>query len=250
MDRRWPRRPSRLPLLVHEIARRTSPGCAPCRSATCWTHSSPGGRHLRDGPARRSRSRTRTCAMRRSPPACPLSIVRKQTLGLFPPAFRMMGRFLEVQSPWRTRGVRTVTSTTPAASASGSTAAAATSASSCPAIIRPRTSCGCGAGDEGAGRPAPVDRRSVHAVPTGHRRSSKPGCPRMPSRSCLAATTWSMPIVQSCSLSVLFGGQQLADRYASNRNVRIHGPGRSKVVVLADADFDQTVTPDLAPGHG
>ncbi|HMF60649.1 MAG TPA: hypothetical protein VK595_09770, partial [Vicinamibacterales bacterium] len=29
----------------------------------------------------------------------PLSIVRKQTLGLFPPAFRMMDRFLRVQSP-------------------------------------------------------------------------------------------------------------------------------------------------------
>jgi acyl-CoA reductase-like NAD-dependent aldehyde dehydrogenase len=48
-------------------------------------------------------------------------------------------------------------------------------------------------------------------------------------------------VVQSCSLAVLFGGQQLADRYASNRNVRIHGPGRSKVIVLADADFEETV---------
>jgi hypothetical protein len=48
-------------------------------------------------------------------------------------------------------------------------------------------------------------------------------------------------IVQACSLSVLFGGQPLADRYASNRSVRIHGPGRSKVVVLANADFDRTV---------
>jgi acyl-CoA reductase-like NAD-dependent aldehyde dehydrogenase len=48
-------------------------------------------------------------------------------------------------------------------------------------------------------------------------------------------------IVQSCALTVLFGGQQLADRYASNRSVRVHGPGRSKVVVPAGADLERTV---------
>jgi acyl-CoA reductase-like NAD-dependent aldehyde dehydrogenase len=48
-------------------------------------------------------------------------------------------------------------------------------------------------------------------------------------------------IIQGCDLSVLFGGQALADRYASHRNIRIHGPGRSKIVVLASADFDQAV---------
>jgi acyl-CoA reductase-like NAD-dependent aldehyde dehydrogenase len=48
-------------------------------------------------------------------------------------------------------------------------------------------------------------------------------------------------IVESCSLSVLFGGQQIVDRYGSNNRVRIHGPGRSKVVVLTNADFEQAV---------
>jgi acyl-CoA reductase-like NAD-dependent aldehyde dehydrogenase len=49
------------------------------------------------------------------------------------------------------------------------------------------------------------------------------------------------PIVDGCAQSVLFGGQQLADRYAANRRVKIHGPGRSKIVVLAGADPDDTV---------
>lgn len=47
-------------------------------------------------------------------------------------------------------------------------------------------------------------------------------------------------IIDACSLAVLFGAQPTADRYAANHNVRIHGPGRSKVVVMADADVAET----------
>src|SRR5207245_412454 len=49
-------------------------------------------------------------------------------------------------------------------------------------------------------------------------------------------------LVESCSLSVLFGGDQLASRYAPTSRLRIHGPGRSKVVVFANADFAQAVS--------
>lgn len=48
-------------------------------------------------------------------------------------------------------------------------------------------------------------------------------------------------IVQASSLSVIFSGQQLADRYGEERNVKVYGPGRSKVVVPANADFDLAV---------
>lgn len=43
-------------------------------------------------------------------------------------------------------------------------------------------------------------------------------------------------IVSSCSLSVLFGMQHLKDRYAAQPNVKVFGPGRSKVIVPGGAD--------------
>jgi acyl-CoA reductase-like NAD-dependent aldehyde dehydrogenase len=47
-------------------------------------------------------------------------------------------------------------------------------------------------------------------------------------------------VVRSCSLSVLFGTQQLDDRYAAQRNVKVYGPGRSKVIVLSGEDTQKT----------
>ncbi|MBH8577420.1 aldehyde dehydrogenase family protein [Nostocaceae cyanobacterium CENA369] len=48
-------------------------------------------------------------------------------------------------------------------------------------------------------------------------------------------------IAQAASLSVIFGGQQLQERYAKDCNIKVYGPGRSKVVVPANADFDRSV---------
>jgi hypothetical protein len=170
----------------------------------------------------------------------PLSITRTQTLGIFPPALRMMGRFLDVQSPggldvfdtgvYEAGGIRiglvprgrNVGFVMPGNHPSTHFLWLLALAMKVPVVVRPSV-------DDlftpyrlvmsflEAGMP----EDAVAFVPGGH--------------DLVDA------IVQSCSLSVLFGTQQLADRYASNRNVRIHGPGRSKVVVTADADFEQTV---------
>ena len=170
----------------------------------------------------------------------PLSIVRKQTLGLFPPAFRMMDRFLRVQSPcglevfdryfYDAGGIRVgltprgrnVGFVMPGNHPSTHLMWVCALAMKVPVVLRPSN-------DDlftpyrlvTAFLEAGLPEEAIAFVPGGHDLVD--------------------PIVQACSLSVLFGGQQLADRYAPNRNVKIHGPGRSKVVVLADADFEQTV---------
>jgi hypothetical protein len=170
----------------------------------------------------------------------PLSIVRKQTLGLFPPAFRMMDRFLRVQSPsdlevfdrnfYDAGGIRVgltprgrnVGFVMPGNHPSTHLMWLCALAMKVPVVLRPSN-------DDlftpyrlvTAFLEAGLPDEAIAFVPGGHDLVD--------------------PIVQSCALSVLFGAQQLADRYASNRSVRIHGPGRSKVVVLADADFAATV---------
>ena len=170
----------------------------------------------------------------------PLDIVRKQTLGLLPPAFRMMERFLRVQSPdglevfdryyYDAGGIRVgltprgrnVGFVMPGNHPSTHLMWVCALAMKVPVVLRPSN-------DDlftpyrlvTAFLEAGLPEDALAFVPGGHDLVD--------------------PIVQSCALSVLFGGQQLADRYASNRNVRIHGPGRSKIVVLAGADADETV---------
>ena len=170
----------------------------------------------------------------------PLPVVRKQTLGLFPPAFRMMNRFLDVQSPgglevfdnyvYEAGGIRigltprgrNVGFVMPGNHPSVHFMWLCALAMKMPVVLRPSN-------DDlftpyrlvSALLDAGLPEDAIAFVPGTHD---------------LVDT-----IVQACPLSVLFGGQPLVNRYASNRNVRIHGPGRSKVVVLADADFDQTV---------
>ncbi|MDB5692661.1 MAG: arylcarboxylate reductase [Alphaproteobacteria bacterium] len=170
----------------------------------------------------------------------PLSVSRDRTLGFFPDAMRRMDRFLDVQSP---AGLDPFDSNM-------------CTIAGVPLALIPR------GGNVGfimpGNHPAPhfmwlgalamkvpvVLRPSMDDLFTPYRLV----------RSLLAA---GLPddviafvpgghdlvdsIVQACSNSVLFGGQQIADRYASNDRVRIHGPGRSKVVVLANADFDKSV---------
>jgi len=48
-------------------------------------------------------------------------------------------------------------------------------------------------------------------------------------------------ITKATALTVVFGGQEIADRYAGDNHVKVYGPGRSKAVVLANADFNQAV---------
>jgi hypothetical protein len=157
----------------------------------------------------------------------PLSITRAQTLGLFPPAFRMMDRFIHVQSPGGLEVFDTHTY----------------EAGGIRIGLTPR--------GRNVGFVMPGNHPSTHLMwlcalamkmPVVLRPSSDDlFTPYRLVTSLLEAGLPEDAVVQSCSLAVLFGGQQLADRYASNRNVRIHGPGRSKVIVLADADFEAAV---------
>jgi acyl-CoA reductase-like NAD-dependent aldehyde dehydrogenase len=48
-------------------------------------------------------------------------------------------------------------------------------------------------------------------------------------------------LVAAVPVSILFGGPQLAEEYAANRRVKVYGPGRSKVIVTANADRDVAV---------
>jgi len=169
----------------------------------------------------------------------PLPVVRRQSLGAFPPALRMMGTFLCAQSPaglgvfdtnvYETAGIRVgltprgrnVGFVMPGNHPSVHFMWLAALAMKMPVVLRPSN-------DDlftpyrlvSALFEAGLPEDAVAFVPGGHD---------------LVDT-----IVNGCSLSVLFGTQPLADRYAWNRNVRVHGPGRSKVVVLAGADFDRT----------
>jgi hypothetical protein len=170
----------------------------------------------------------------------PLSIVRRQTLRLFPQAFRMMDQFLRMQSPcglevfdryfYDAGGIRVgltprgrnVGFVMPGNHPSTHLMWLCALAMKVPVILRPS--------NDDLFTPyrlvtsfleAGLPEEAIAFVPGGHDLVD--------------------PMVQSCALSVLFGGPALADRYASDRRVRIHGPGRSKIVVLPDADLDETV---------
>jgi hypothetical protein len=228
------------PLLVNQLGRQTSPGLRSlpmqslldilARAAEIFSTGEP------DGLAPEAYVRKASLSS-----GLPLSVTRNQTLGIYPPALRQIGRFVEVQSPsgglevfdtgfYEAGGIRiglvprgrNVGFVMPGNHPSTHFLWLLALAMKVPVVVRPSV-------DDlftpyrlvmsflEAGMP----EDAIAFVPGGH--------------DLVDA------IVQSCSLSVLFGTQPLADRYASNRNVRIHGPGRSKVVVLADADFEQTV---------
>lgn len=227
------------PLLVHEIARRTSTAFTSLpirdvlaifgRAAEHFFSGSP------DGLAPDAYARHASLAS-----GLPLSVVRRQTLCLFPQALRMMNQFVEVQSPggldvfdthfydaggirigFTPRG-RNVGFVMPGNHPSVHFMWLCALAMKMPVLVRPS--------NDDPFTPYRLVSALLEAGLPGDAIAFVPGAHDLVD-----------PIVQACSLSVLFGAQGLADRYASNRNVKIHGPGRSKVVVLADADFDRTV---------
>ena len=227
------------PVLVTEVARRTSAGLRAVpirrlmdilgRAADIFATGEPDGL----SPEAYVRNATLSSGL-------PLSITRKQTLGIFPPGLRMMDRFIEVQSPggldvfdtcvYEAGGIRiglsprgrNVGFVMPGNHPSTHFLWLSALAMKVPVVVRPSAD----------------DPFTPYRLVTSFLEAGLPEDALMfvPGGHDLVD-----PIVQACSLSVLFGGQQLADRYASNRSVRVHGPGRSKVVVLADADFEQTV---------
>jgi acyl-CoA reductase-like NAD-dependent aldehyde dehydrogenase len=44
-------------------------------------------------------------------------------------------------------------------------------------------------------------------------------------------------ILSQADLSMVYGGQEVIDRYAANPRVFPNGPGRSKILVTADSDW-------------
>lgn len=227
-------------LLVHDVARKASTALRSMpiqavlelfeRAADIFATGRPDGLDPEDFVRKASLSS-----------GLPLSIVRTQTLGLFPQAFRAIDRFLRVQSPcglevfdryfYDAGGIRigltprgrNVGFVMPGNHPSTHLMWVCALAMKVPVVLRPS--------NDDLFTPyrlvtslldAGLPEDAITFVPGGHDLVD--------------------PIVQSCALSVLFGGQQLADRYAPNRSVRIHGPGRSKIVVLAGADFDETVS--------
>ena len=170
----------------------------------------------------------------------PLSINRAQTLGAFPPALRMMEQFIRVQSPggldvfdshlYEAEGLRI--GFTPRGSSVGFVMPGnhpsthfmwvAALAMKMPVVVRPSS--------DDVFTPYRVAMSLFEAGLPDDAIVFAPG-----GHDLVDA------IIGTCSLAVMFGAQQMADRYASNRNVRIHGPGRSKIVVTADADEDAAV---------
>jgi hypothetical protein len=226
-------------VLVHDIGRKTSPCLRSlpiqdlldilARAADIFSSGKPDGL----APEAYVRNASLTSGL-------PLTITRKQTLGIYPQALRMISSFLEIQSPgglevfdtglYEAGGIqiglvprgRNVGFVMPGNHPSTHFLWLLALAMKVPVVVRPSV--------DDLFTPyrlvlsfleAGLPEDAIAFVPGGHDLTDV--------------------VVQSCSLSVLFGTQLLADRYASNRNVRVHGPGRSKVVVLADADFEQTV---------
>lgn len=226
-------------VLVHDVARRSSARLRAlavrdvldvfARAADAFEAGQPDGLE----PEAYARSASLTSGL-------PLPVVRRQSLGLFPPALRAMKCFLEVQSPggldvfdthlYEAAGIRiglvprghNAGFVMPGNHPSVHFMWLSALAMKMPVVVRPS--------NDDLFTPYRLVRALLDAglpddaiafVPGGH---------------ALVDT-----IVQACPLTVLFGGPALAERYASNRNVRIHGPGRSKVVVLDNADFDGAV---------
>jgi acyl-CoA reductase-like NAD-dependent aldehyde dehydrogenase len=170
----------------------------------------------------------------------PLSASRNRTIGLFPEALRVMDRFLDVQSPaglnvfdshvYESGGVRlglvprgrNVAFIMPGNHPSTHFMWLGALAMKIPVVVRPSS--------DDIFTPHRLVRSLLQAglpedavtfVPGGH--------------DIVDA------LVDSCSLAVLFGGQTLAERYSSHSRVKVHGPGRSKVIVPANADFGQII---------
>lgn len=170
----------------------------------------------------------------------PLSITRRRTLGLFPRALRAMECFLRVQSPgglkvfdshiYRAGGVsvglvprgRNVGFVMPGNHPSTHFLWLSALAMKIPVVLRPS--------EDDLFTPYRLVTALLEAGLPEDAITFVPGTHELVDA-----------IVQACSLSVLFGMQQLEDRYAANRNVKVYGPGRSKVVVLANAGFGRTV---------
>ncbi len=226
-------------LLVHDLARRTTASlrALPLQKILEVFRSAAdifaGGQPDGLAPEAYVRNASLTSGM-------PLSIMRRQTLGLFRTAFRTMDVFLEAQSP---SGLQVFDSNSYVTGG-------------VPIGLVPR--------GRNVGFVMPGNHPSTHFMWLGALAMKFPVVVRpseddvfTPNRLALALMEAGLPedavmcvpgahelmdaIVQNCALSVLFGMQHLEDRYASNRNVKVYGPGRSKVVVLPDADFEQTV---------
>jgi len=227
------------PLLVHDIATRATASLRALpidnlleifrRAACIFVGSQPDGL----APEAYVRNASLTSGM-------PLSIMRRQTLGLFLTALRTMDRFLEAQSPG---GLQVFDSNT-----------YSTGGVSIGLVPRGRN----------VGFVMPGNHPSTHFMWLGALAMKLPVVVRpseddvfTPNRLAMALMEAGLPedaiacvpgahelvdaIVQACDLAVLFGMQHLEDRYAANRNVKVYGPGRSKVVVLPNADFERTV---------
>lgn len=222
------------PLLVHEMARRASGGlrALPVRTVLeRFAHAASlfeSGRPDGLDPEAYARNASLTSGL-------PLSVVRRQTLGAFPAALRRMEAFLDVQSPagldvfdsnvYEKGGIRVglvprgrnVGYVMPGNHPATHFTWLGALAMKVPVLVRP-------SGDDvftpyrlaASLLEAGLPEDALAFVPGGH--------------DLVDA------IVQSCSLCVLFGMQPLADRYAANRNVKVHGPGRSKVVVPIGAE--------------
>jgi acyl-CoA reductase-like NAD-dependent aldehyde dehydrogenase len=227
------------PLLVHEIASRASQGLRSlpvrtvlelfARAADLFESGRPDGLE----PEAYARSASLTSGL-------PLGIVRRQTLGAFPAALRHIGTFLEIQSPagldvfdsnvYEKGGIRVglvprgrnVGYVMPGNHPATHFTWLGALAMKVPVLVRPSsddvfTPYRLASSLLAAGLP----EDALAFVPGGH--------------DLVDA------IVQSCSLCVLFGMQPLADRHAANRSVKVHGPGRSKVVVPAGAELGPAV---------
>jgi acyl-CoA reductase-like NAD-dependent aldehyde dehydrogenase len=170
----------------------------------------------------------------------PLSVSRNRTIGLFSPALGSMERFLEVQSPagldvfdrhvYASGGVqlaltprgRNVGFVMPGNHPATHFMWLGALAMKIPVILRPSI--------DDLFTPYRLVRSLLEA-----------GLPEDAVAFVPGAHDLVDAVVEACPLTVLFGGQQIAERYGGNSRIRIHGPGRSKVVVCADADFDETV---------
>ncbi len=227
------------PLLVHDIARRSTTSLRALTTNRileiyrCAADIFAVGRPDGLAPEDYVRSAVLTSGM-------PLSILRSQTLGLFPGSFRTMDRYLEAQSPG---GLQVLDSNR-------------YNAAGIPVGLVPR--------GRNVGFVMPGNHPSTHFLWLGALAMKFHVIVRpseddvfTPYRLAMALLEAGLPedalafvpgthelmdaLVQACALTVLFGMGHLEERYAANRNVKVYGPGRSKVVVLRNADFEAAV---------
>src|SRR5260370_31020493 len=56
---------------------------------------------------------------------------------------------------------------------------------------------------------------------------------------CLPTMTIAGEILRQADLSMVYGGQEVIDTYATNPTVLPNGPGRSKILMTADSDWHE-----------